>query len=160
MTKATSILLLIALVVLASARSEYKVVNTVKNTTSITLTLSYTGTQDYHIKTNNPIIKTLNFHYQTHTFFDFSFKIKDSNNNRFEIFKGGVFPVDPEENFTFPIANSGVSFEYTESPFDFRIVRKQNGAVIFSTYEQQIIFSDHYIEIGTEVDSDYIYGIG
>lgn len=145
MAKATSVLLLIVLAVFVSARSEYKVVSTVKNTTYVTLTLSYTGTQNYHIKENNPIIKSLNFHYQTHTFFDFSFKITDSNNKRYEIPSGGVFPVDPEGNFTFPTANGGVSFEYTESPFDFRIVRKQNGAVIFSTYDQQIIFSDHYI---------------
>jgi alpha-glucosidase (family GH31 glycosyl hydrolase) len=32
--------------------------------------------------------------------------------------------------------------------------------VLFSTYAQNIIFSDHYLEIGTEVDSEYIYGIG
>ena len=72
----------------------------------------------------------------------------------------GVFPIDPEGNFSFPLAAAAVSFEYTESPFDFRIIRRQNGAVLFSTYDETIIFSDHYLQIGTEVDSDYIYGIG
>lgn len=63
-------------------------------------------------------------------------------------------------NFSFPIAAAGVHFEYTENPFDFKITRKQTGSVLFSTYNQKIIFSDHYLEIGTEVDSDFIYGIG
>lgn len=91
---------------------------------------------------------------------DFSFKITDPNQKRFEVPQYGVFPIDPEANFSFPIASSAVTFEYTESPFDFRIIRKQNGAILFSTYNQQIIYSDHYLEIGTEVDSEFVYGIG
>jgi alpha-glucosidase len=143
-----------------TAKSQYKVVNTLRNSTTVTLTLNYTGTDDYYIKESSPIIKTLTFYFHTHTFFDFSFKITDPSNKRFEWPQQGVFPIDPEGNFSFPIASSAVNFEYTESPFDFRIIRKQNGAVLFSTYNQQIIYSDHYLEIGTELDSDYVYGIG
>lgn len=51
-------------------------------------------------------------------------------------------------------------FEYTESPFDFRISRKINNGTLFSTYETNFVFSDKYIEIGTELDSDYIWGLG
>jgi hypothetical protein len=131
------------------AKSQYKVVNTFKNTTTITLTLNYTGADEYYVKPTSPIIKSLLFSFRTHTFFDFSFKITDTQNKRFEWPQQGIFPIDPEGNFSFPIANSAVTFEYTESPFDFRIIRKQNGAVLFSTYNQQIIYSDHYLEIGT-----------
>lgn len=102
----------------------------------------------------------MNFYFHTQTFADFYFKITDANNKRFEIPQSGIFPIDPQGTFSFPIASSGVIFEYTESPFDFRITRKQNGATLFSTYNQQIIFSDHYLEIGTEIDSEYVYGIG
>jgi hypothetical protein len=31
---------------------------------------------------------------------------------------------------------------------------------LFSTYGQDFIFSDHYIQFVTEVESDYIYGLG
>ena len=143
----TSVLWVVIALLLACihTKSQYKVVSTFKNTTTISLTLNYTGNDDYYLKATSPIIKTLLFSFRTHTFFDFSFKITDPNNKRFEWPQQGIFPIDPAANFTFPIANSAVTFEYTESPFDFRIIRKQNGAMIFSTYNQQIIFSDHYL---------------
>jgi hypothetical protein len=121
----------------------------VRNTTTITLTLNYTGSDNYYIKSTSPIIKTLLFSFHTQSFQDFYFKITDPNNKRFEWPQRDMFPIDPLANFSFPIANSAVTFEYTESPFDFRIIRKQNGAILFSTYNQQLIFSDHYLEIGT-----------
>lgn len=90
---------------------------------------------------------TLTFH--AHTFFDFTLKIVDQNNKRFEVPQYGIFPIDPEANFSFPLNNAGFTFEYTESPFDFRVIRKQNGAVLFSTYNQPFVFSDHYLEISS-----------
>lgn len=143
--KLVVLLILAVVLTVIEAKSEYKVVNTVRNTTTVTLTLNYTGTDNYYIKPTSPIIKTLNFYFHTLTFSDFTFKITDPNNKRFEWPQGGVFPVDPEGNFSFPIASSAVSFEYTESPFDFKIIRKQNGAILFSTYNQQIIFSEYYL---------------
>jgi hypothetical protein len=143
--KLALLLILTTLVLGLLAKSDYKVVSSFKTTTSITLTLNYTGDADYYLKSTSPIVKVLNFHFQTHTFFDFSFKITDPYNKRFEVPQQGIFPIDPEGNFTFPIAASGVFFEYTESPFDFKITRKQNGATLFSTYNQQIIYSDHYL---------------
>ena len=137
--------ILTILFTLTQTKSQYKVINTIRNTSTVTLTLNYTGTDNYFIKETSPIIKTLTFTFHTHTFFDFSFKITDPNNKRFEWPQYGVFPIDPEGAFSFPIANSAVSFEYTESPFDFRIIRRQNGAILFSTYDQQIIYSDHYL---------------
>jgi alpha-glucosidase len=78
----------------------------------------------------------------------------------YEIPTTNPFPVDPFANSTYSINLSAITFEFTKEPFDFRIVRKANNATLFSTYEQNIIFSLFYIEIGTEVDSDYIYGLG
>jgi hypothetical protein len=153
-------LLCLTLLALLQAKTDYKVVNSVRNVTSVVLTLNYTGSDSYYIKESSPISKSLTFVFHTLTFSDFTFKFTDANNKRFEVPQSGIFPIDPEANFSFPILASGVMFEYTESPFDFKITRKQNGATLFSTYNQQIIFSDHYLEIGTEVDSEYIYGIG
>lgn len=72
----------------------------------------------------------------------------------------GPFPVDPYKNYSFPIALSAVRFEYNENPFDFKIVRKINNATLFSTFDGEFIFSDFYLQISTEVDSDYTYGLG
>lgn len=88
-------LMLAFLITFATAKTQYRVVNTYRNTTTISLTLNYTGTDDYYIKTSSPIIKTLNFYFHTHTFFDFSFKITDPNNKRFEWPQQGIFPIDP-----------------------------------------------------------------
>ncbi len=156
-----AIFVVVALLLLpVFAVSNYRVKTTVKSSSTVTLILEYTGKDDYYLKPTSPISKSLVFTFHTFTFNDFMFKITDQNNKRFEVPQYGIFPIDPLANFSFPIATSGVNFEYTEIPFDFKITRKQNGAVLFSTFNRNIIFSDHYLEIGTEVDSEFIYGIG
>lgn len=87
--------------------------------------------------------------FHTHAFNDFVFNFTDANKERFKVPQHGVFPFDPLASFSFPISASAINFEYSENPFDFKITRKQNGAILFSTYDQNIIFSDHYLEIGT-----------
>ena len=67
------------------------------------------------------------------TYSDFHFKMIDPNNKRFEVPQEGVFPIDPNKNFSFPIAQSAVTFEYSENPFEFKIIRKENKAVLYST---------------------------
>ena len=44
------------------------------------------------------------------------------------------FPVDPFYNSTFAINLSGISFSYTNEPFDFKITRKSTNVTLFSTY--------------------------
>ena len=68
---------------LAAAKSQYKVTGNTTNSSTITLTLAYTGSDDYYLKPTSPIIKTLQFSFHCMTFNDFAFKIKDPNNNRF-----------------------------------------------------------------------------
>ena len=133
------------LIVIGQAKSSYRVSNTVKNTSTVTLTLTYTGSDDYYIKPSSPISKNLIFTFHTLAFNDFYFKIVDADKKRFEVPQSGIFPIDPLGNFSFPIAASAVNFEYTINPFDFRIIRKQNNAILFSTYDSNIIFSDHYL---------------
>ena len=129
----------------AFSKTDYKVTSTNSNTSSISFTLTYTGKDDYYLKPTSPISKTLHFIFHTNAFNDFYFKITDPNNKRFEIPQHGIFPTDPLVNFSFPISASAVRFEHTNEPFDFRIIRKQNGAVLFSTYDQNIVFSEHYL---------------
>jgi alpha-glucosidase len=145
----TLFLLLLVLFTTINSRSSYSVCDSVRNTTTVTLTLKYSGSKNYYIKPSSPISKNLIFTFHTLAFNDFTFKIVDADNKRFEVPQYGIFPIDPLTNFSFPIAASAVTFEYNENPFEFRITRKQNGAVLFSTYGQHITFSDHYLEIGT-----------
>lgn len=151
---------LILLVLPTLAITSYRVTGSSKNTTTIVLSLEYTGKDDYYLKPTSPISKRLLFTFHTLAFNDFTFKITDSSNKRFEVPQTGIFPIDPLANFSFPISASSVHFEYTDAPFDFKITRKQNGAILFSSFDHDLIFSDHYLEIGTTVDSEYLYGLG
>lgn len=49
---------------------------------------------------------------------------------------------------------------YTKEPFDFKITRLNSQTVLFSTYEQEFIYSNYYIQIGTELASDKLFGLG
>jgi hypothetical protein len=55
---------------------------------------------------------------------DFTFKIIDPLNKRFEVPQTGIFPIDPYGNFSFPISASAIDFTYTENPFDFKVIRR------------------------------------
>lgn len=153
-------LVLAALLLPALSTSQYKVTSAHKTQTSETIHLQYTGKDDYYIKPSSPISKQLIFTFKMLTFNDFTFKIVDANKKRFQVPQNGAFPNDPLGNFSFPISLAGVKFEYTENPFDFKITRRWTEAVLFSTYDQNITFSDHYLEIGTEIASDFVYGLG
>jgi hypothetical protein len=127
MKKASELAIFIVLCLLFScalASSEYKVTDASKNISSVTLRLTYTGKDDYYLKPTSPIIKDLIFTFRSLTFDDFTFKIIDANNKRYEVPQTGVLPIDPFGNFSFPLAGSGFVFDYTESPFDFRVIRK------------------------------------
>lgn len=104
------LLVLLLCALLGHAKSSYKVTGTNRNTTTITLNLAYTGQDDYYLKPTSPISKNLIFTFHTLAFNDFAFKITDANNKRFEVPQAGIFPADPLANFSFPIANSAVSF--------------------------------------------------
>jgi hypothetical protein len=151
---------LLVLIVLINAKSDYRVVNVDRTLSRITLTLRYTGTDEYYLKPTSPIIKDAKFVFNVHAFYDFYIKITDLHNTRYEVPQSDPWPIDPLAQFTYPINLCGVTFEYTSYPFDFRIIRKINGATIFSTYDKTFIFSEHYMQIGTQVDTPYIYGLG
>ena len=150
----------LALVLLVSARSQYKVTSSSCDVSSCVYELAYTGTDDYYISPKSAIAKNLKIVFQALTFSDFHIKITDSKNKRFEVPQGNGFPEDPARNFTFPLLAASYVFTYTSEPFDFRISRRSNNNTIFSTYDQEIIYSDYYIQIGTEIESDFIYGLG
>jgi len=53
-----------------------------------------------------------------------------------------------------------IDFSYRKDPFEFKITKKQDGTINFSSEGQDFIYSEHYLYIGTEIASNYVYGIG
>lgn len=126
----------------------------------MTLHLEYFGKDSYYLKPTSPIINNLIFTFQCLTSGEFYFSIKDKDQPRFEVLRGEPFPTDIHENFSFPLTFCGVDLTYSENPFDFQITKSKTQALIFSTYDSQFIYSNYYIEIGTEAASDKIFGLG
>lgn len=140
--------------------AQYKVDSASQNASSVVLSLSYTGNSSYYVKPTSLIAKKLVFTLSCHTRSDLSFKIIDPQKQRFEIPEGGLFPLDPVKNFSFPLQNSDVTFSYTQQPFIFKIQRSQTKEVLFDSSTSNIVSSDYYLEISTVVPSKFAYGLG
>jgi hypothetical protein len=69
------ILLLSLSSVLITCTSKYKVTALHQTESTVTMTLAYTGQDEYYIKPTSPIIKDLNFTFHAHALNDFYFKI-------------------------------------------------------------------------------------
>jgi alpha-glucosidase len=72
----------------------------------------------------------------------------------------GVFPIDPQTNFSFLISQSDIAIDLRNDPFSLKITRSSTGATLFNTQGQDLIFSEHYLEWTSQVDSEHLYGIG
>lgn len=68
--------------------------------------------------------------------------------------------MDPCNNFSYPIALASIRLNYSKDPFDFTIIRKSTNATLFSTLSGELIFSDYYLQITTQTDTTYNYGLG
>lgn len=69
--------------------------------------------------------------------------------------------------FPRPSSNGGsadsaaLEFKYTESPFTFSVVRKENGEVLFDTTGTELIFETQYLGLRTSLpDNPNLYGLG
>ncbi|KAF2763969.1 hypothetical protein EJ03DRAFT_379015 [Teratosphaeria nubilosa] len=58
-------------------------------------------------------------------------------------------------------ANADLLFEYTNEPsFGFRVARRSTGEVIFDTYGHKLVFENQFLELVTNMVTDYnIYGL-
>lgn len=82
-------------------------------------------------------------------------------------FEGKRYQV-PESLFPRPDASSHVakqdhqlSFEYTESPFSFRVTRSSTGEVLFNVSAADFVFESQYLKLKTSLPPDpNLYGLG
>ena len=104
------IALLLLLLTIASSKSQYRVTNVQKTLSRVTLTLQYTGTDQYYLKPTSPITRDLKFVFNVHAFYDFYIKITDLHQARYEVPQNDPWPMDPLSQFTYPINLSGMTF--------------------------------------------------
>lgn len=104
------IFVLILVIFYATSKSQYRVVQVDKTLSRITLTLKYTGNDEYYLKPTSPIIKDLKFIFNVHAFYDFYIKITDLHNPRYEVPQTDPWPIDPLAAFTYPINLAGMTF--------------------------------------------------
>lgn len=126
-------LIVLLLVALAAVNGQYSVVSQDVGTTYVKLGLKYTGQSDYYVKPKSKIIKELVFHFKALSYSDFTFKIYDPNNERFEIPQGGIFPNDAQASFSYPLSYASYKINFTVNHFSFLIVRKSTEAVLFDS---------------------------
>ncbi|XP_065279866.1 sucrase-isomaltase, intestinal-like [Emys orbicularis] len=82
------------------------------------------------------------------------FKIYDPNSQRFEV------PLKIESPST-AAADTSYDIEFINHPsFQFKIIRKSTGTVLWDTSLGDLIFSKQYLQITTTVPSTSVYGFG
>ncbi|XP_066489729.1 sucrase-isomaltase, intestinal-like [Tiliqua scincoides] len=82
------------------------------------------------------------------------FKIYDPNNKRFEV------PLKIESP---PLAAPDISYDIelvNDSSLRFKILRKTTGTVLWDTSLADLIFSNQYLQIATNIPSSSVYGFG
>lgn len=123
------ILILLALQI----QTQYTVTSQDIGSTYVKLGLKYTGQSEYYVKPKSKVVKDLIFHFKALTYNEFSFKIYDSTQIRFEVPQGGIFPIDVKADFSFPLSFASYQINFTPNHFTFNITRKANGAILFDS---------------------------
>ncbi|GFR99078.1 lysosomal alpha-glucosidase [Elysia marginata] len=101
-----------------------------------------------------PDIKTLKLQIDFQTESRLRVKIFDPANARFEP------PVEVPKGAK-AVSNPQYKVKVTESPFNIVITRASTGATVFDTTGMApFIFADQYLQIGTRLSSQYLYGLG
>ncbi|CAG9982075.1 unnamed protein product [Clonostachys byssicola] len=84
-------------------------------------------------------------------------KIQDKANQVYQI-PESVFP-RPDSKSS-PDSNT-LKFDYEESPFSFRVSRRDGEEVLFDTSAASLIFESQYVRLRTKLPEDpYLYGLG
>ncbi|GMG16776.1 unnamed protein product [Phytophthora fragariaefolia] len=90
-------------------------------------------------------------------------KIVDKNSKRWEvpksIFTAGTLGADSSASAA--AADPLYTFNYTQNPFTFKVVRKSDGYTLFDSSGISLVVKDQYLQVSTVLGSDLsVYGIG
>ena len=87
----------------------------------------------------------------------FRIKITDAENARFEVPSSIV----NRKTAIKKAATQKYTFKYTESPFSFQVLRKEDDAVLFDMGSSNLVFKDQYLELTTAIDTTAkTFGLG
>ncbi|MEE6501195.1 hypothetical protein FKM82_004095 [Ascaphus truei] len=105
---------------------------------------------------SSPPIDTLRLTVTYHENNMLQFKISDPNNKRYEVpvpLKTPTSPMSTEPGRLYDV-------EIVNNPFGIKIKRRSSGTVIWDSQVPGFTFSDMFIQISTQLPSEYIYGLG
>ncbi|KAL3667012.1 hypothetical protein V7S43_007957 [Phytophthora oleae] len=90
-------------------------------------------------------------------------KIADKNNKRWEVpkslFTAGTLGSD--NSATTAATDPLYTFNYTQNPFTFKVVRNSDGYTLFDSSDISLVVKDQYLQVATALGSDLsVYGIG
>ena len=145
---------------LKAIKNAYKLVSQSLVDIRIELIVNYTGTDDYYIKPDSFIVKTLNVSVKIYSEQEFSIKISDAKDpKRWSVPEAAPFPNDSyRKSRATPVKTYAIEFE--ANLFSLRVLRKSTGEVLFDTSHSSFIFSNQYIEFTTPVPTDHFFGLG
>lgn len=141
----------------AAVMNQYTATNITQKANGISAIVTYTGSDTFYVKPNNTIIKTLNLTVTFDTDTECHIKLQDINNSRFELPSAFPYPFE-KGNGTIRVRVYSVTIQ--ASPFALIVKRRTTGEEIFNTNNFNFMYSEYYLEFGTQLPTWYIYGIG
>ena len=85
--------------------------------------------------------------------------IQDREHDRYQV-PDAVLP-RPSPYPAKQLCENELVFEYTQSPFSFKIIRRLSGEILFDTYRTSLIFEQQFLRLRTQLPPNpNIYGLG
>lgn len=158
--KSLSSLLILGLFATLSfaALTPFKTLNVQSSTNSISALLAYDGSNSsYYLKPTSPWVKVLNFTAKFEGDTELQITITDASNYRFTLPYADPFPYTKDLP---PLQNPVYTVNVTQDPFSFAVVRTATQETVFNTSGFDLIYSDLAVQIGTQLPTQYLYGLG
>jgi alpha-glucosidase len=119
--------------------------------------LNYRGLAKYYRRLSSPLYRNLSFTAKFESDNELSIVITDPANTRFALPYKAPFPFSKAKGV---VESPLYDVQYESDKFSFKVLRKSTKEVIFDTKDHNLVFSDKYIEFGTNLPTKYLYGLG
>uniref|UniRef100_M4AS73 Maltase n=1 Tax=Xiphophorus maculatus TaxID=8083 RepID=M4AS73_XIPMA len=138
--------------------SDYGYTVTTTSETSTGMTLDITRNMKYRSsgRPDSPDANNLRVQIWYHTSDMLQFKIWDPTTERFEVPVPLSVPSTPEADENKRLYKVSV----TQNPFGIQVVRKSTGTKIWDSAVPGFTFSDLFIQVSTQLSSNFVYGFG
>eukprot|EP00331_Platyophrya_macrostoma_P015552 CAMPEP_0176461894 /NCGR_PEP_ID=MMETSP0127-20121128/34928_1 /TAXON_ID=938130 /ORGANISM="Platyophrya macrostoma, Strain WH" /LENGTH=876 /DNA_ID=CAMNT_0017853677 /DNA_START=14 /DNA_END=2644 /DNA_ORIENTATION=- len=142
----------------SSAGVPFKVLNYQAGGNSISALLAYDfSNSSYYLKPTSPWVQALNFNAKFEGDNELQITITDATNQRFTLPYSDPFPYTKELP---PLQTPAYTVNVTQEPFSFAVIRTSTNETVFNTSGFDLIYSDLAIQVGFQVPTKYLYGLG